>query len=239
MYKSLAVLASPRGGSDAARRLPLAAALGRCVRRTAPRLRPTARSTRRRLRASTASFATSTRATRRRRSTDRFAVYGVARVRPARDAAELAAALRRLVEPLGPGLVAQTLPAAPHPRPASRSSPGGPRLSTMGGAYRASARIGSRPRPRDAGGVTGSALCRRSAEAWRAPTSISARAEGRARPCSSPTPRRAPGPARGRPRRSARRSGRCRRPGATPDQRFADVVVVWNVFRHFYRSMGR
>ena len=78
--------------------------------------RPTVRSTTwRRSRASTASFATSTRATRRPTlDWDRFAVHGVTRVRPARDGAELAAALRALAAPLGPGIeIGSDAPAAP------------------------------------------------------------------------------------------------------------------------------
>jgi hypothetical protein len=73
---------------------------------------------------------------------NRFAVHGVARVRPTRDAAELEAALQQLVAPLGPGLDVGTSlppptaePAALEPLVAWRYL--GPGFSTMGGAYRA------------------------------------------------------------------------------------------------------
>jgi hypothetical protein len=72
---------------------------------------------------------------------DRLAVHGVTRVRPARDSAELAAALRALSEPLGPGIViGASLPPAPSASPA-----GGPLVAwrylgpgfAAGGPYRA------------------------------------------------------------------------------------------------------
>lgn len=85
---------------------------------------------------------------------DRFAVHGVARVRSARDATELAAALRQLVAPLGPGIqVGTTLPAA---SPATASGEPlvawrylGPGFSTMGGAYRAKRTHRAAPGPAD------------------------------------------------------------------------------------------
>ena len=85
---------------------------------------------------------------------DRFAVHGVARVRSARDEPELAAALRQLVAPLGPGIqVGTTLPAA---SPATASGEPlvawrylGPGFSTMGGAYRAKRTHRAAPEPAD------------------------------------------------------------------------------------------
>ena len=72
----------------------------------------------------------------------RFAVHGVARVRPARDAAELESALQQLVAPLGPGLeIGTDLPSptatgvVSEPLVAWRYLGAG--FSTMGGAYRA------------------------------------------------------------------------------------------------------
>jgi hypothetical protein len=71
---------------------------------------------------------------------NRFAVHGVARVRSARDAAELEAALRQLVVPLGPGFeIGARLP--PPPPPATGPLVAwrylGAGFSTMGGPYRA------------------------------------------------------------------------------------------------------
>jgi hypothetical protein len=85
---------------------------------------------------------------------DRLAVHGVARVRPARDTGELAAALRQLVASLGPGIeVAATLPSPP----AAAATPGplvawrylGPGFSGTGGAYRAKRTHRAAPAPTD------------------------------------------------------------------------------------------
>ncbi len=85
---------------------------------------------------------------------NRFAVHGVARVRPARDAAELETALQQLVAPLGPGLeIGSSLPpptaapAAGEPLVAWRYL--GPGFSTMGGAYRAKRTHRAAPEPSD------------------------------------------------------------------------------------------
>lgn len=85
---------------------------------------------------------------------NRFAVHGVARVRPARTATELGAALQQLVAPLGPGLeIGSSLPP-----PAATGAAGGPLVawrylgagfSTMGGAYRAKRTHRAAPEPSD------------------------------------------------------------------------------------------
>jgi hypothetical protein len=85
---------------------------------------------------------------------DRFAVYGVSRVRPARDTAELALALKGLVSPLGPGIeIGSTLPPAPAATPADEPLVAwrylGAGFSTMGGAYRAKRTHRAAPGPAD------------------------------------------------------------------------------------------
>ena len=85
---------------------------------------------------------------------NRFAVYGVSRVRAARNAAELEATLEQLVAPLGPGLeIGARL--SPAPAPAGAGEPlvawryAGPGFSAAGGAYRAKRTHRSAPGPMD------------------------------------------------------------------------------------------
>ncbi len=90
---------------------------------------------------------------------NRFAVYGVSRVRAARDGRELEAALRRLVAPLGPGTeIGASLP----PAPVGETGTGplvawryiGPGFSTIGGPYRAKRTDRAAPRAASGGFAT-------------------------------------------------------------------------------------
>jgi hypothetical protein len=86
---------------------------------------------------------------------NRFAVHGVSRVRGARDAAGLEAALQQLVAPLGPGLeIAAKLAPAPAAAPTTEPLVAwrylGAGFSTMGGsAYRAKRTHRAAPQPTD------------------------------------------------------------------------------------------
>jgi hypothetical protein len=90
---------------------------------------------------------------------NRYAVHGVARVRGARDARALEAALRQVVAPLGPGIeVRASLPpaavaaAAGTPLVAWRYL--GPGFSTIGGPYRLKRTHRAAPRPASGGFAT-------------------------------------------------------------------------------------
>jgi hypothetical protein len=106
---------------------------------------------------------------------DRFAVHGVARVRPARDAAELASTLRQITAPLGPGIEiagerrTSRVPAGPgEPLVAWRYL--GPGFSTLGGAYAAKRTNRAAP-PRHASAEGFATLMQTlPAEAWRGKT---------------------------------------------------------------------
>jgi hypothetical protein len=90
---------------------------------------------------------------------NRFAVHGVSRVRAARDANELEAALRQLVAPLGPGIeIGASLPPAAASAAASEPLVAwrylGPGFSTIGGPYRLKRTHRAPPRPASGGFAT-------------------------------------------------------------------------------------
>ena len=185
---------------------------------------------------------------------NRFAVHGVSRVRAARDTADLGAALEKLVAPLGPGIVIGGRLAPPPPA----TTPGGPLVawrylgpgfSTMRGPYRAER---THRAPREPG--DGFASLMRTALAWIRPAEVELFPEGaptagahvdvelgsslRARvPLALTDAQARLDPAR-KGDLDALHAALSSAPGPSEmpdaDQRLADVVVAWSVFRHFY-----
>ncbi len=174
---------------------------------------------------------------------DGFAVLGVSRVRPAADAAALAGALERLFAPLGPGIeIGPALPAAP--------AIGAPDASLVawrylgagfapqrGGAYagvrtnRPVATTAAGAGEPDAKEITSTAIPRvgdhvdlELARGLRARVALALSSEAAAR--------RADPAALSGLLAAASRALPARE--ADPDTGLADVVVAWNVFRHFY-----
>lgn len=189
---------------------------------------------------------------------NRFAVHGVAQVRPARDTAALREALAALFAPLGPGI--EIGPSLPAPRPAASSSEPlvawrylGAGFSTRGehSAYQA-----KRTRASMAAGTnsfvtlmllrfapppSGPANVELFADA--APTAgahadfdLGAGLFARVPLALTDSQARAETANQGRLDALTSVPAAVPSPGETPDldQRLADLVVAWSVFRHFY-----
>jgi len=172
---------------------------------------------------------------------DRFVVYGVGAVRPAADAPALAAALTKVFGALGPGIaIGATLGPPPATGPANpalvawRYRGAGIGVETKGGPYMAwrtaravPARTGPAARPSDdfdalapSAGAHADVDLGSGLKA-RVPLALSdAEAASPPAPAGVLLLREAMAP------RSAARG--------FVDQNLADVVVAWNVFRHFY-----
>ena len=172
-----------------------------------------------------------------------FAVLGVSRVRPAVDPAALGAALERLFVPLGPGIsIGQSLPAAP--------AIGAPDTSLVAWRYLGAA-VGRRPgvyraerTNRPASVATGPSDSRPGLEVVTSSTVPVAgdhvdvelarglRARVLLALSSEEAARRPDAAALSGLLAAASRKLPTR--DADPDTNLADVVVAWNVFRHFY-----
>ena len=172
-----------------------------------------------------------------------FAVLGVSRVRPAPDAAALGAALERLFVPLGPGIaIGPSLPPAPAIGAPDDSLVAwrylGAAVGQRPGVYRAERT--NRPPPvatapsgsrvdvdviaSNAVPVTGDHVDVELARGLRARVSLALSNEDAARrPDAAALSGLLAAAARVLPTRDA-----------DPDTNLADVVVAWNVFRHFY-----
>jgi hypothetical protein len=168
---------------------------------------------------------------------NRFAVLGVRKVRAARDAQQLAATLKELVDPLGPGVEI----GADLPKDARTIAPG-ESLTTWRYHGPPVAPSGARSRAYRAERIKVDGAAGRAGESAAAPAGVSAEfvlASGlKARVPIALTAAEA-GPDGGRMMRlNALRAAlsEIQDPGdsADLDVRLADVVVVWNVFRHFY-----
>ena len=163
---------------------------------------------------------------------NRFAIHGVARVRRATDTATLEAALRDLFTPLGPGIeIVRNLPPAPPVGPADPtliawrySGPGG--MSVGPGPYTAGRTNRAAATP--SAQVTGTALRNAHSD-----IDLGSGLKARVRLSLTETEARTPGPALGALTAAvaalSNSQGR-----SDPDVRLADVVVAWNVLRHFY-----
>jgi hypothetical protein len=176
---------------------------------------------------------------------NRFAVHGVRKVREARDGRELAAALKELVDPLGPGIEigaelpkepAETTTAASTAAPAATSAAAEPMTAwRYQGAGMSPARPGQGSPYRANRGAVDTAsvdtpnerraeLTLASGVKARVPIALTAAQIG---PDGSRTMRL---------NTLVAALGQLPDPGdpADLDVRLADVIVTWNVFRHFY-----
>jgi hypothetical protein len=169
---------------------------------------------------------------------DRFAVHGVSVVRPAPDAAALAAALRKLFGPLGPGItVAEALGPPPPQGPPDRALVAwryrGPGIAVLPKNNPYSAWRTNRTKPPPNAGpdassdamlpVTGAYADVVLGRALRARVLL---ALSDAQAASEPDPEGARVLAEAVAPRPAADQSR--------DENLADAVVAWNVFRHFY-----
>jgi hypothetical protein len=179
---------------------------------------------------------------------NRMAVYGVARTRSAAGATQLAAALKEIFTPLGPGIVIGTAlpparaPKAPDPSlVAWRYFGAGMTLSTVPGPYR-SRRTNRPPAAKGADDGIVARMFEAPALTPDAHTDVDLGAGLKARVARALPDAEATGKDRSTEPIATLRAAldSLREPDSnsidTPslDERLAGVVVAWNVFRHFY-----